>query len=131
MGFCEQAIRAYLRVAQKLLHFSVALKQSFSSLGKHMGAKNHPIGIKISASEPIGKQLGPQRNLVDISPINVVSPICFHLNKMGKATMTYRLKRIFKNQQRFLFLTITSYFCQNILILSSDSVSLSFRSVAE
>jgi hypothetical protein len=67
----------------------------------------------------------------DISSINVVSPICFHLNKMGQATTTNRLKSILKNQQRFLFLTITSYFCQDILILSRDSVSLRLRSVAE
>jgi hypothetical protein len=29
------------------------------------------------------KQRGPQRNSVDISPINVGSQICFHLNRVG------------------------------------------------
>jgi len=28
------------------------------------------------------KQRGPQRNSLDISPINVCSPICFHLNRV-------------------------------------------------
>jgi hypothetical protein len=48
---------------------------------KHIGAwtnKNQEFSQYISR-----KQRGPQRNLVDESPRNIISPICFHLNRVG------------------------------------------------
>jgi hypothetical protein len=48
---------------------------------KHIGAwtnKNQEFSQYIN-----GKQRGPQRNLVDVSPRNIISPICFHLNRVG------------------------------------------------
>ncbi len=48
----------------------------------HVAAPNGPIAIQNSASEP-GKQQGSQRNSADISPINGISPLCFHLNREG------------------------------------------------
>jgi hypothetical protein len=35
----------------------------------------------MSLANELRKQRGPQRNIVDISPINEISPICFHFSR--------------------------------------------------
>jgi hypothetical protein len=55
--------------------------------------------MKSSASEPNRARQGPQRNLVDISPINVISPICFHLNGMGNINDDISSQEHFENSK--------------------------------
>jgi hypothetical protein len=45
------------------------------------------------------KQRGPQRNSVVISPINVSSPICFHLNRMGNDNDNISPEEYFENSK--------------------------------
>ena len=45
------------------------------------------------------KQRGSQRNSVVISPINVSSPICFHLNRMGNDNDNISSEEYFENSK--------------------------------
>jgi hypothetical protein len=42
---------------------------------------------------------GPQRNFVDISPINVISPICFHLSRIGNINDNVSSQERFENSK--------------------------------
>jgi hypothetical protein len=43
------------------------------------------------------KRRGPLRNLVDVSPTNVISTICFHLNHVGNGNDDISSEEPFKN----------------------------------
>ena len=63
------------------------------------------------------KGRGPQRNLVDVSPTNVISPICFHLNRMGNGNDDISSEKHFENSKT----SRGSYLrTSNICILSRD-----------
>jgi hypothetical protein len=44
-------------------------------------------------------QVGPQRNIEDISKINVISKICFHLYCMGNAIENISSEKHFENSK--------------------------------
>ncbi len=74
------------------------------------------------------KRRGPRRNLEDVSPIIVSSPIFFHLNRVGNGNDNISSKEHFENSQTSTVEVptrpITSYFCSKIWILSCDPVPL-------
>jgi hypothetical protein len=39
------------------------------------------------------------RNLVDVSPMNVISPICFHLNRVGNGNDDITSEEHFENSK--------------------------------
>ncbi len=45
------------------------------------------------------KQQGPHRNLVDVSRINVISPVCFHQNRMGNCNNKISSEEHFENSK--------------------------------
>jgi hypothetical protein len=50
-------------------------------------------------SQRTKKRRETQRNLVDVSPSNVISPICFHLNREGHGNDDISSAEHFKNSK--------------------------------
>jgi hypothetical protein len=95
--FYEQA--KHIRGSGQILLFLCHPQESFINFGKHIGAK----GVYSSANR---KQRGPQRNFVDIYPINVISPICFHLKNVGNRVIIIS-KKSFETKKLEEFLIFT------------------------
>jgi hypothetical protein len=47
------------------------------------------------------KRRGPQRNLGDVAPVYVTSPICFHLNRVGNGNDDISSEEHFQNSMVF------------------------------
>jgi hypothetical protein len=60
---------------------------------------DQPIGIKSAASETNRKRGGLQINLLDVSSIYVISPICFYLNRLGNGNNDISSEEHFKNSK--------------------------------
>jgi hypothetical protein len=60
------------------LHFPEALQRAVNELENYIEAETIPIGIKSSYNEKIGSKEG--RLVWQPIPLNIISPICFHLN---------------------------------------------------
>ncbi len=73
------------------------------------------------------KQRGPQRNSVDISPVNVSSSICFHSTAREIAMMTSHYRNNLKNSKTRISTYLLQYlfiFVDFLKILSRDPATL-------
>ncbi len=60
------------------------------------------------------KRREPQRNLVDVSPINLISSICFHLNRVGNGNDDISSDDYFDNSK-----TVSGSYLDQSLVLCS------------
>jgi hypothetical protein len=117
-------LHRFLWTSKQLLLF--LLEWSFSNFKKYKLCTNWHQEFIYTVNQR--KQRGPQRNLVDLFPIYsyVNPPICFHLNRVGNINADISSEKHFEDSKtmrgKYSFTTRTIPFCQNILILSRDSV---------
>ncbi len=79
---------------------SLIWQKNFKSISWHSPFKSRWTKSNQEFSHWINrKRRGPQRNLVDICPINVSPPICFHLNRVGNGKDDISSKEHFRNSK--------------------------------
>ncbi len=81
IDFCEQA--KHIRGSQINFTFSRSLNCILAILKDILELEEWTNRNQEFSKWTNMKQQGPHRNLVDVSRINVISPICFHQNRMG------------------------------------------------
>jgi hypothetical protein len=104
------------------VHGLIGLK-SFFNFEKHFGARSLDYQVSQWSNR---KRHELQRNLEDVSPIIVISPM-FSPKPHVKWQWWHLIRgasRKFKNHSRFIFRPISSYFCPNIWLRSLDPVPL-------
>jgi hypothetical protein len=86
------------------------------------------MGNMISSSEPIGNDEERNENLVDISPINVKSPLFFHLYNVGNSNDTSLSRSIFQNSTinrgYYLYLDTELFIVVHLSVLNLVTQSL-------
>jgi hypothetical protein len=115
IDFCEQT--KHIRGSQTTLTFSPRpLNSLLATLKNILESVEWTNRIQEIDHWTNRKRRGPQRNLVDVPPSNVISPICFHLKHEGN---------VYDDVSSAFWKFINhSYFCPNIWIISRDPVPL-------